>query len=137
MGGWSINEANYMGNSWDVSFARSHPIKFYCYFVIALMWALALGGVAMATIMMMRKKEAIDTAAFAYLAALLFAFPLIRQTLPGNPGPGSLIDVVAYYWTEVIVAATLVVLLIQWIGLHARPVDKDPPDGKERTGTPI
>jgi Domain of unknown function (DUF4436) len=134
VGGWSINEVNYIGNSWDVSFARSHPIKFYCYFVIALMWALALGGVAMATIMMMRKKEAIDTAAFAYLAALLFAFPLIRQTLPGNPGPGSLIDIVAYYWTEVIVAATLVVLLIRWISMHALPVHKDPPDRTERTG---
>jgi len=136
VGGWSINEDNYIGNSWDIFFARSHAIKFYCYFVIALMWALALGGVAMATIMMMRKKDAIDTAAFAYLAALLFAFPLIRQTLPGNPGPGSLIDVVAYYWTEVIVAATLVVLLIRWIGLHARPVRQDQPDSTERTGTP-
>jgi Domain of unknown function (DUF4436) len=73
----------------------------------------------------------IDTAAFAYLAALLFAFPLIRQTLPGNPGPGTLIDVVAYYWTEVIVAATLVVLLIRWIGLQSRPRPKDPPADAE------
>ena len=126
VGGWTINERPYMGNSWDISFARSHPVKFYCYFVMALMWALALGGVAMATTMMMRKKDAIDTAAFAYLAALLFAFPLIRQTLPGNPGPGSLIDVVAYYWTEIIVAVTLVVLLIRWISLHARPVHEEP-----------
>jgi hypothetical protein len=132
VGGWNINEASYIGNAWDVDFARSQPIKFYCYFVIAMLWALALGGVAMATIMMMRRKDVIDTAAFAYLAALLFAFPLIRQTLPGNPGPGTLIDVVAYYWTEVIVAATLVVLLIRWIGLQSRPLSKDPPAGPER-----
>lgn len=136
VGGWSINEVNYIGNSWNVVFARSHPIKFYCYFVIGLMWALALAGVAMATIMMMRRKDAIDTAAFAYLAALLFAFPLIRQTLPGNPGPGSLIDVVAYYWTEVIVAATLVVLLIRWISLHSRPAHKEPRDGGEGETVP-
>ncbi len=131
VGGWSVNEASYPGNTWDVDFARSQPIKFYCYFVIAMLWALALGGVAMATIMMMRRKDEIDTAAFAYLAALLFAFPLIRQTLPGNPGPGTLIDVVAYYWTEVIVAVTLVVLLIRWIGLQSRPLHKDPPAGPE------
>jgi hypothetical protein len=131
VGGWRINEASATSNFWDVDFARSQPIKFYCYFVIALLWALALGGVAMATIMIMRRKDEIDTAAFAYLAALLFAFPLIRQTLPGNPGPGTLIDVVAYYWTEVIVAATLVVLLIRWIGLQSRPVDKDPPADAE------
>ncbi len=132
VGGWSINETSGNGNAWLVDFGRSHPIKFYCYFVIAMLWALALGGVGMATILMMRRKDEIDTAAFAYLAALLFAFPLIRQTLPGNPGPGTLIDVVAYYWTEVIVAATLVVLLIRWIGLQSRPVHKDPPADPER-----
>lgn len=137
VGGWRVNEASYTGNAWDVDFARSQPIKFYCYFVIAMLWALALGGVAMATIMMMRRKEAIDTAAFAYLAALLFAFPLIRQTLPGNPGAGTLIDVVAYYWTEVIVAATLVVLLIRWIGLQSRPLHKDPPAGPERENVTV
>ena len=68
---------------------------------------------------------------------MLFAFPLIRQTLPGNPGPGSLIDVVAYYWTEVIVAATLVVLLIRWIGLQSRPLHKDPPAGPEPEGETV
>jgi len=132
VGGWSIKDTPYIGNAWDIQFARSQPIKFYCYFVIAMLWSLALGGVAMATIMMTRRKNEIDTAAFAYLAALLFAFPLIRQTLPGNPGPGTLIDVVAYYWTEVIVAATLVVLLIKWIVLQSRPLHKDPPAGPER-----
>lgn len=93
---------------------------------MGLMWALALGGVAMAVIMIMRKQDEIDTAAFAYLAALLFAFPLIRSTLPGNPGPGSLIDIVAYYWTEVIVAITLVVLLVRWITLKGRHDSPDP-----------
>jgi hypothetical protein len=131
VGGWNIKEASYSGNTWDVDFARSQPIKFYCYFVIAMLWALALGGVAMATIMLVRRRDEIDTAAFAYLAALLFAFPLIRQTLPGNPGPGSLIDVVAYYWTEVIVAATLVVLLSRWVVLQARPSHRHPPPGPE------
>jgi hypothetical protein len=121
VGGWKVTEspAN-QDNGFDISFARSSPVKFYCYFVMLLMWALALGGVAMAVIMMMRKQDEIDTAAFAYLAALLFAFPLIRQTLPGNPGPGSLIDILAYYWTEVIVATTLVVLLARWITLKGK-----------------
>ncbi len=126
VGGWTVVEHPfYVNNAFDVSFARSHPVKFYCYFVMALMWALALGGVAMAVIMMMRKQDEIDTAAFAYLAALLFAFPLIRQTLPGNPGPGSLIDILAYYWTEVIVAATLVVLLVRWITIKGKQERKD------------
>ncbi len=132
VGGWTISEQSdsVTGqppyNGFDVAFARSAPVKFYSYFVMGLMWALALGGVAMAVIMIMRKQDEIDTAAFAYLAALLFAFPLIRSTLPGNPGPGSLIDIVAYYWTEVIVAITLVVLLVRWITLKGRHDSPDP-----------
>jgi uncharacterized protein DUF4436 len=121
VGGWTVAENAYgFNNAFDISLTRSAPVLFYGYFVIGLMWALALGGVAMAVIMLMRKQDEIDTAAFAYLAALLFAFPLIRQTLPGNPGPGSLIDLVAYYWTEVIVATTLVVLLVRWITLRGK-----------------
>jgi hypothetical protein len=125
VGGWQ-ESANLLAgdNTFNVAFQRAPPVKFYAYFVIALMWALALGGVAMAVIMMMRRQDEIGTAAFGYLAALLFAFPLIRQTLPGNPGPGSLIDIVAYYWTEVIVAATLVVLLIRWITIAGKQVHR-------------
>jgi Domain of unknown function (DUF4436) len=137
VGGWKQTPQVAVGvNSFNVAYQRTGPVKFYAYFVIALMWALSLGGVAMAVIMMMRRQDEIDTGAFAYLAALLFAFPLIRQTLPGNPGPGSLIDIVAYYWTEVIVAATLVVLLIRWITItgkrehRTRQAGKaDPPAG--------
>jgi hypothetical protein len=128
VGGWAFSVEPGTFNSFDFSFARSSPVKFYSYFVMGLMWALALGGVAMAVIMIMRKQDEIDTAAFAYLAALLFAFPLIRQTLPGNPGPGSLIDVLAYYWTEVIVALTLVVLLVRWITLKGKHDHPEPDD---------
>jgi hypothetical protein len=128
VGGWTISPSS-GGGVFNITIARAPPVLFYAYFVMALMWALALGGVAMAVIMMMRKQDEIDTAAFAYLAALLFAFPLIRSTLPGNPGPGSLIDILAYYWTEVIVATTLVVLLVRWITLKGK---RDREDDKAR-----
>jgi hypothetical protein len=140
VGGWTVSEqpdsisGNTPYNGFDIVLVRSAPVKFYSYFVMGLMWALALGGVAMAVIMIMRKQDEIDTAAFAYLAALLFAFPLIRSTLPGSPGPGSLIDVLAYYWTEVIVALTLVVLLVRWItitGKHDHPEPDQKPDDDE------
>jgi Domain of unknown function (DUF4436) len=121
VGGWSLHANAYdVNNAFDISLSRSAPVKFYSFFVMVLIWALAVGGVAMAVIMWMREQDEIDTGAFAYLAALLFAFPLMRQTLPGNPGPGSLVDVYAFYWTEVIVATTLVVLLGRWITLRGR-----------------
>jgi hypothetical protein len=138
VGGWTISPMS-GGGVFNATIARSPPVLFYAYFVMGLMWALALGGVAMAVIMMMRKQEEIDTAAFAYLAALLFAFPLIRSTLPGNPGPGSLIDILAYYWTEVIVATTLVVLLVRWItlkGKHEREEDEEQKEEAEEAAKP-
>ena len=43
-----------------------------------------------------------------FLAALLFAFPTVRNNLPGNPPIGSLNDFLAFFWTEGIVALALV-----------------------------
>ena len=46
------------------------------------------------------------------LAALLFAFPLIRTLLPGDPPLGVLADFAGYFWIEAITGFSLLALLV-------------------------
>ena len=124
IGGWKVNvqvitppdvQPGKYVQSFDVHIQRASASIFYVVFIMVLMWALALAGVAMALMLTLLHRR-IDAGPLTYLAALLFAFPLIRtQALPGAPALGTLTDYAAFFWTEVIVAITLVCLLVTWI----------------------
>jgi hypothetical protein len=120
--GWSATIAaqSTSGNVFDMTLWRSPSVLLYNYFMMALVWTLAIAGVAMAIMLVLRDrdlqtKEKIEVDVFVYLAALLFAFPLIRGTLPGAPPFGTLVDIVSYFWAEVIVAATLLAMVVIWL----------------------
>jgi hypothetical protein len=112
---------------------RASDAQLYAVFILALMWALAIAGVVMAWILVRDRRREIGGDILVYLAALLFALPLIRTLLPGNPGLGVLADFVVYFWVEAVVGITLVVLLFVWIErnrpphqhAHAGPTEAD------------
>ena len=118
--GWQVTESrdsngtpNYL--SFTVHLQRGIGLIGFDIFLMALMWALALAGLAM-TLMLVLLHRRIDAGPLTYLAALLFAFPIIRtQALPGSPALGELFDYASFFWAEVIVAISLMVLLIAWI----------------------
>jgi hypothetical protein len=119
IGGWQVavrRTSNGLNSIHDfaINITRASSAKTYTIFIMVLMWALALAGVAM-TLMLILLHRPIDSGPLTYLAALLFAFPLIRDTLPGEPGLGTLIDYVSYFWAEAIVAIALLALLITWL----------------------
>jgi hypothetical protein len=109
----------------SVSIDRAPATKVYAVFMLALMWALALAGIAMALTLIRNKNHKIDSGPLTYLAALLFAFPLIRSSLPGNPSLGVLADFAAYFWVEVVVGITLLALLITWIRRERRAIARE------------
>jgi hypothetical protein len=82
---------------------------------MVLMWTLALSGVVTVMTVLRQPDFELDFLLPTYLAALLFAFPLIRGLLPGNPDLGVLADFAAYFWVEAVVGASLLVLVIYWI----------------------
>src|SRR5205814_922843 len=49
-----------------------------------------------------------------FLAVLLFAFPTVRNSLPGIPPVGVLLDYAAFFWAEALVALALIVLITGW-----------------------
>jgi hypothetical protein len=82
-------------------------------FIMAVMWALALAAIAVVVNLVARRRR-FEGAFTAFLAALLFAFPTVRNALPGIPPVGVLFDYAAFFWAEVIVALALIALIIGW-----------------------
>lgn len=63
-----------------------------------LMWVMVLGNVAFSVEFYLGLKP-VTTAALALSAiSLLFALPNVRNTMPGNPPLGVIIDFFAYFW---------------------------------------
>lgn len=51
----------------------------------------------------------------AFCAALLFAFPAIRNVQPFAPPMGVLSDYLGFFWAESLVAVTLLIKLNMWL----------------------
>jgi uncharacterized protein DUF4436 len=90
---------------------RASTTIFFAAFIMVVFWATAGAAAWLATLLVERRRK-FETAAVAFLAALLFAFPTVRNNLPGSPPIGSLNDFLAFFWAEGIVALALIGLLI-------------------------
>ena len=92
---------------------RASTTIFFALFIDVIFWAVALTafGLALRLVERRRKFEAGFT---SFLAALLFAFPAVRNTLPGSPPIGALNDFLAFFWTEAVVAVAMIVLLVAY-----------------------
>jgi hypothetical protein len=85
----------------------------FAVFIMVVMWALALAAIAVVVNLVARRRR-FEGAFTAFLAALLFAFPTVRNALPGIPPVGVLFDYAAFFWAEAIVALALIALIIGW-----------------------
>jgi hypothetical protein len=52
---------------------------------------------------------------FSWLAALLFAMVPLRSAMPGAPPIGALSDVLAFFWAEMLIALSLVLIVFTWL----------------------
>ena len=92
---------------------RTSTTIFFAVFIMVVFWATALAALGLAVRLIARKRK-FEGSVFGFLAALLFAFPTVRNNLPGSPPIGSLNDFLAFFWTEGIVALALIAILVTW-----------------------
>jgi hypothetical protein len=90
---------------------RATTTIFWALFVDVLFWGTAVAALMLA-VQLAEGHRRFEAGFTSFLAALLFAFPAVRNALPGSPPIGSLNDFLAFFWTEGIVALALVALLI-------------------------
>jgi hypothetical protein len=81
------------------------------WFLMIAAWALAM-VVAGAAWVLVSGRHGLVWPAFGWMAATLFALVSLRNAAPGAPPIGSLIDYMAFFWAELIVAASLVAAVL-------------------------
>ena len=91
----------------------SWPAVLFAVFIMVVMWALALGALAV-TVSLLARRRRFEGAFAGFLAVLLFAFPTVRNSLPGIPPVGVLFDYAAFFWAEALVALALIALITGW-----------------------
>lgn len=85
----------------------------FAVFIMVVMWALALGALAVAVSLLVRRRR-FEGAFAGFLAVLLFAFPTVRNSLPGIPPVGVLFDYASFFWAEALVALAVIALIVGW-----------------------
>jgi hypothetical protein len=99
----------------DIAFKidRAGSTVFFASFVMLLMWCLAIGAVSLMLWVTVGGRK-VELAMFSFLGALLFAFPAVRNAVPGSPPIGAFSDYLAFFWAEGLVATSLIVILAAW-----------------------
>ncbi|MEU4277293.1 DUF4436 family protein [Streptomyces tanashiensis] len=103
----------------DVGLGRSHSVLVFAVFVMTAMWALAAAVLTGAWFLVTRR-EGLSWPALGWMAATLFALAAFRNTAPGTPPIGSLMDYLAFLWAETVIASCLVTVVVTGFGAERR-----------------
>lgn len=93
---------------------RAVTIVGFAVFVMVIFWVIAIAIALQAVAIASRGREP-EPDTMGYMAALLFAFPFMRDALPGTPPVGTLSDFLSFFWAEALVALALIATLISWL----------------------
>jgi hypothetical protein len=106
---------------------RSGTVQFFSMVVMAIMWILSILAVLLA-FRVWRSGKLPEIGMLGLMAALLFAFPSIRNAQPNVPPIGTLGDFLSFLWTESLVVLALLILGTCWLRRY-HPVEKQGPAG--------
>ncbi|MGW1864963.1 DUF4436 family protein [Streptomyces mauvecolor] len=91
--------------------ARSGSLLVFAVFMMVVMWALA-SSVLLGTWYLTTRAKSLVWPALAWMAATLFALSAFRNSAPGTPPIGCVLDWFAFLWAETIIALCLVTVVI-------------------------
>ncbi|WP_328429296.1 DUF4436 family protein [Streptomyces sp. NBC_00443] len=91
--------------------ARSGSLLAFAVFMMVVMWALA-GSVLIGAWYLTTRGESLVWPALSWMAATLFALAAFRNTAPGSPPIGCVLDWFAFLWAETIIALCLIAVVV-------------------------
>lgn len=110
----------------DVDLGRSNSVLIFAVFMMVAMWALALSVLTGAWFLVTRRLG-LTWPALGWMAATLFALAAFRNTAPGSPPIGSLLDYIAFLWAEIVIAFCLVAVVASGFRNERRASREDTP----------
>lgn len=105
--------------------ARSGSLLVFAVFMMVAMWALAT-SVLIGAWYLTTGSEGLVWPGLAWMAATLFALAAFRNTAPGTPPIGCVLDWFAFLWAESIVALCLVTVVITGVDKSLRQETRTP-----------
>ncbi|MFE1793078.1 DUF4436 family protein [Streptomyces sp. NPDC059525] len=102
-----------------LSVARSGSLLVFAVFMMLVMWALA-ASVIIGTWYLTTRGEGLVWPALAWMAATLFALSAFRNTAPGTPPIGCVLDWFAFLWAETVIALCLIAVVVTGVRTSLR-----------------
>lgn len=106
--------------------ARSRSVLVFSVFMMLAMWALAV-AVLLGGRHLVRRRMGLTWPALGWMAATLFALAAFRNTAPGTPPIGSLLDYLAFFWAEMLIAFCVIVVVVRAVRAEGPPPPRDTP----------
>ena len=97
-----------------VGFNRAFSVQLFALSLLALMVILAAVALFMALLVASARRP-MEVALLGWLGSILFALPLLRNSLPGGPPIGANIDIFVFFWVLLGVLAAAVTTAVTWI----------------------
>ncbi|MER5758240.1 DUF4436 domain-containing protein [Streptomyces sp. NPDC002082] len=110
----------------DIGLARSNSVLVFAVFMMIAMWALAV-SVLIGGWFLVTRRKGLTWPALGWMAATLFALAAFRNTAPGTPPIGCLLDYLAFLWAEILIAFCLITVVVAGIRAEREP----PAEGAE------
>ncbi|UQX03724.1 DUF4436 family protein [Streptomyces sp. RerS4] len=104
--------------------SRSGSLLVFAVFMMVVMWALAASVLLGAWYLTTRGKGLVWPA-LAWMAATLFALAAFRNTAPGTPPIGCVLDWFAFLWAETVIALCLITVVVTGVRTALREDDEN------------
>ncbi|MDX1958154.1 MAG: DUF4436 family protein [Leptospiraceae bacterium] len=106
----------------EFTIRRTKTAKFFSIFVMSAIGLITLVMLSVLYSVIINKRKA-EMGTFAFMSAMIFALPALRNSQPGVPPIGALCDYLVFFWAEGTAAICLIVLVTVWF--FRKPEEKD------------
>lgn len=93
---------------------RTLEVKMFCYFINGIIAFLAIAVVGVTYLVVIGGRK-VEFGQLTWIGATLFVFVSMRNSQPSVPTFGTTLDVLVFFWAEVLTAVSLVMIAITWM----------------------
>ncbi len=95
------------------AFSRSPAIIFLALMAVTSLTMVVLSALNVAKHVALNGRK-VEFGMLVWIAALLFVIPAVRNSLPGSPPLGSLVDIALFFWLHILSVGALLTVVYKW-----------------------
>ena len=95
------------------AFSRSPAIIFLALMAVTSLTMVVFSALSVAKHVALNGRK-VEFGMLVWIAALLFVIPAVRNSLPGSPPLGSLVDIALFFWLHILSVGALLTVVYKW-----------------------